>query len=87
MSEIKLLYFASAQDATKVPEETLVLTELPSPTIPSLLTWLIEKYPELEKIFAGNTMFAVNMEYVERNSEVALKGGDEVALIPPVSGG
>ncbi|ORX75109.1 molybdopterin synthase, small subunit CNX7 [Basidiobolus meristosporus CBS 931.73] len=88
MSEkLKLLYFASAQDAAQVQEETLLLTELPTPNVASLIAWMTEKYPGMGKLFSSNTMLAVNMEYVELDSQVALKDGDEVAVIPPVSGG
>ena len=45
---------------------------------------LCSRYPELSD-YGERLMFAVNAEYVD--SSFILKGGEEVALIPPVSGG
>ena len=45
---------------------------------------LCASYPELSD-YRERLMFAVNAEYVD--SSFILKGGEEVALIPPVSGG
>lgn len=36
---------------------------------------------------AGCCVFAVNQEYVSKEQPVPLEDGDEVALIPPISGG
>lgn len=32
-------------------------------------------------------MIAVNQNYIEKESEIILNGGEEVAVIPPISGG
>ncbi len=45
---------------------------------------LCRRYPGLAD-YDGRLMFAVNSEYV--SGEHRLRGGDELALIPPVSGG
>ncbi len=45
---------------------------------------LCQRYPNLSG-FDHTLMFAVNAEYVSRGHPV--RDGDEVALIPPVSGG
>ena len=45
---------------------------------------LCEKYPAMAGL-DGSLMYAVNAEYVE--AEHPLHDGDELALIPPVSGG
>jgi molybdopterin synthase catalytic subunit len=42
------------------------------------------RYPELKAI-AGSLLLAVNREFAERT--VKLQEGDEVGVIPPVSGG
>ncbi len=47
-----------------------------------LLAVLAERYPRLH---LGRGLIAVNQEYV--GEDFALHDGDEVALIPPVSGG
>jgi molybdopterin converting factor subunit 1 len=45
---------------------------------------LCRRFPEMEGL-EGSIMYAVNAEYV--SAEQPLKNGDELALIPPVSGG
>lgn len=45
---------------------------------------LIKRYPELGPIIRVSR-FAVNGSYV--GDDYLLKGGEEIALIPPVSGG
>lgn len=37
---------------------------------------------------SGNLILALNQEYLERDSEnIRLNAGDEIAVIPPISGG
>lgn len=45
---------------------------------------LCRKHPDMEGL-EGSLMYAVNAEYV--GADHPLKNGDELALIPPVSGG
>jgi molybdopterin converting factor subunit 1 len=45
---------------------------------------LCTRYPDMAA-YAGTVMYAVNAEYV--SPEHPLRDGDELALIPPVSGG
>ena len=53
-------------------------------TVEDLLQRLVSDYPKLAG-HTGTLMVAVNAEYVEAAQR--LHAGDEVALIPPVSGG
>ncbi len=64
------------------PELVMELPE--SATVADLLKKVEERFPGLP-IAAPVTMIAVNAEYVEESHP--LHDGDEVALIPPVSGG
>ena len=58
---------------------------VPSPaTVGAALAVLAEAHPSIG-LLVDNTMVAVNQEYADRAH--ALEEGDEVALIPPVSGG
>lgn len=58
----------------QVPENTLVA---------DFKKLLIEEYPELIEL--NSLAIAVNSEYA--NDEIVLQSNDEIALIPPVSGG
>ena len=53
-------------------------------TAGEVYTLLCRSYPTLSG-FEGTLMFAVNREFV--TLEHAVRDGDELALIPPVSGG
>jgi molybdopterin converting factor small subunit len=46
---------------------------------------LKKEFPILNKILS-NCLFAINQEYYYKKS-INLKEGDEIALIPPISGG
>jgi molybdopterin synthase sulfur carrier subunit len=74
--------FAAYQEAYGTPE--LVL-KFPSQTpVSTLLDTLIAEHPELDQ-WRNLTRFGVNLQFVEPES--ILHEGDEVVLIPPVSGG
>ena len=53
-------------------------------TVATLMRRLESDHPKLSP-YVGYLMTAVNAQYVERSHP--LKEGDEVAFIPPVSGG
>jgi molybdopterin converting factor subunit 1 len=53
-------------------------------TVAELLTTLRREYPAVDAI-AGSVRVAVNHEFV-RDDRIVIEG-DEVAIIPPVSGG
>ena len=56
----------------------------PQATVSALLDEIARQYPQVSP-HLRNVLVAVNQEYVDR--EHPLGEGDEVALIPPVSGG
>ncbi|MCC5835832.1 MAG: MoaD/ThiS family protein [Opitutales bacterium] len=79
---MKILFFSQARNLAGCSEcrwdpESTQTTE-------SLWTHLLEHYPELKKI-RSQTRLARNGELA--NSATRFEKGDEVALIPPVSGG
>lgn len=74
--------FAAYQEAYKVPE--LVLEFPPETSVAGVLENLIAEHPELKQ-WRNLTRFGVNLQFVE--PDILLKDGDEVVLIPPVSGG
>ncbi len=74
--------FAAYQEAYGVSE--LVL-EFPSETpVTAVRDRLIDEHPELDQ-WRDLTRFGVNLQFVEPDTLV--QNGDEVVLIPPVSGG
>ncbi len=79
--QITVLYFAQVREATKVKKETLEISKNSSVT--DLLSLIRTRYPELRNVIDFNT--SVNYKLV--NSDAILRDKDEVALLPPVSGG
>lgn len=74
--------FAAYQDAYGVPELSL---EIPTgQTVEQICDRLILDHPELSA-FKEITRFGVNLQFVEPDTVV--QNGDEIVLIPPVSGG
>lgn len=53
-------------------------------TVSQILDHLIVQFPSLDR-WRAVTRYAVNLNFVD--PQTLLKDGDEVALIPPVSGG
>jgi molybdopterin synthase sulfur carrier subunit len=80
--KITMKYFASLREALGRSEETL---EVPGGTdVERLRGLLVERHPALRDLM-GSTLAIVNMAYV--TGERLLEDKDEVAFIPPVSGG
>ncbi|KAF9976735.1 hypothetical protein BGZ73_007960 [Actinomortierella ambigua] len=78
-----VLYFASAKDAAQTDSEKLDWT--PGLNHTELTSLLVKRHPELEPVLAVS-MYAVNMEYSDDPSWT-VQPNDEIAIIPPVSGG
>jgi molybdopterin synthase sulfur carrier subunit len=74
--------FAAYQEAYGVPE--LILEFPPNTPVAAVLERLISEHPELKQ-WHDLTRFGINLEFVE--PDTLLQDGDEVVLIPPVSGG
>ena len=77
-----LLYFSQIRDALGREEERLDLP--PGSRVKDLERLLGKRSPQIAGPLESVT-FAVNNEYVDRDSE--LLDGDVVALISPISGG
>lgn len=62
--------------------------ELPgdSSSVSQLREQIVVKLPGLKPVAATVTL-ALNQEYLDPEQDAALKDGDEVAFIPPISGG
>ena len=79
---IKVLFFASCRDLIGTGEREMTLTD--GATVKDLISKLASEYTRFTDL-APSLMVSVNQAYVERDAE--LQDGDEVAFIPPVSGG
>ncbi|MDJ0724555.1 MAG: molybdopterin converting factor subunit 1 [Prochloraceae cyanobacterium] len=74
--------FAAYQEAYGLSELKL---ELPAQTsVKEVLDRLLQERPELQK-WRDRTRFGVNLQFV--TGDTPLQNGDEVVMIPPVSGG
>lgn len=74
--------FAAYQEAYGVSE---LMREFPPKTpVSTVLESLIDEHPELNR-WREITRFGINLKFVE--PDTILQDGDEVVLIPPVSGG
>lgn len=80
--KVKVKLFAIYQEAFETPELDLVFPQ--QTTVSDVLKTLLEKKPYLSK-WQDVTRFGVNLQFV--TPDTALKDGDEIVLIPPVSGG
>jgi len=80
--QVKVKLFAVYQEVFGTSDLDLEL--LPETTVGEILQSLIDRQPQIEK-WREVTRFGVNLQFVE--SDTVLKDGDEVVLIPPVSGG
>ncbi len=79
---IKVLFFASCRDLIGTDERKMTLPD--GATVMDLISELASEQVRFTDM-APSLMVSVNQAYVERDSE--LQDGDEVAFIPPVSGG
>lgn len=79
---ITLKLFAAYQEACNA--EQLQLDLPPGTPVAQLRDRLIAEHPQLER-WRSVTRFGVNLEFVP--PDTPLQEGDEVVLIPPVSGG
>lgn len=90
MINVTVLLFAKARELAGISSLSL---NLPSETSPQVAFHeiLLSKYPNLRPL-ADHCLLAVNHNYVQANiksisTEDILKDGDELAIIPPISGG
>jgi molybdopterin synthase sulfur carrier subunit len=79
---ITVKLFAVYQEAYGILELKLSFAE--RTPVQAVLDYILREHPELES-WRNLTRFGVNLQFVEPN--ILLHDGDEVVLIPPVSGG
>src|SRR5574342_405208 len=79
---VKVLFFGQLRELVGASEESV---ELPAgASVADLISHYQQRVPRLRE-FRPSLAVAVNQEYAD--AAAALRSGDEVAFIPPVSGG
>lgn len=88
---VTVLLFARACELTG--ESSIVLNlpvdaSAPALTLTNIRSWLQTNRPALSALLSSpSTLLTHNASYVDNEDFVVLKSGDEVAVVPPVSGG
>lgn len=78
-----ILFFGITRDITGTDQIRLIEEGDRLNTVASLKTYLCQKYPEMAKL--SSLAIAVNSAYAQEDTPI--DKNDEVAIIPPVSGG
>jgi len=84
---VKIFFFAKSRELTGCSEAFLSLPC--SLSTKQLLDLIVEHYSSLA-IIKSNLILSHNEEYVnihEEGGAIRLQAGDEIAVIPPISGG
>ncbi|KAF0286861.1 Molybdopterin synthase sulfur carrier subunit [Amphibalanus amphitrite] len=82
-ADVTLLLFAKARELVGSPQVSVsVPTECSGAELRELL---VQTYPQLATL-QGTFILAVNQRYLEADESVTIRRGDEVAVIPPISG-
>ncbi|MDX1666186.1 MAG: MoaD/ThiS family protein [Saprospiraceae bacterium] len=80
-TSVQVLAFGIAKDIIGQPQVAIDLS--PSPTVGELKAVLLDRFPAFGRL--NSMAIAVNSEYARDEDRV--DSGDEVVIIPPVSGG
>ena len=81
--QVSVVYFAAARELAGCSQEQIVLPSSPTP-VPQLVRLLAERHARLGPLL-HRMRFAINGELV--GDEESVRGGDEIAVLPPVAGG
>ncbi|KAG7163736.1 Molybdopterin synthase catalytic subunit-like [Homarus americanus] len=81
---VTVLFFAGARDLAGVDRSAVTLTAITTPE--QLLAQVVRSFGEIAKI-RESVIISLNQEYCEPGQWLVLSTGDEVAIIPPISGG
>jgi molybdopterin converting factor small subunit len=87
MGEIAVLYFAAATTVTGRTSETFALPD-DGLKLSDLAKLIVSRHPNtgIDRVLGGSR-WSVDAELVQVLDSFILRGGEEVAVIPPVSGG
>ena len=82
---VTLLLFAKARELLAASSVTLAVPASVT-RVPDLVSHIVSVHPVLKRL-GGTFVLAHNETYLDHESEVVLRPGDELAVIPPISGG
>jgi len=87
MSKITVLYFAAAMTATRRTSESFALPD-DGLKLSDLAKLIVSRHPNtgIDRVLE-QSRWSVGTELVHDLGSLVLRGGEEVAIIPPVSGG
>lgn len=86
--EVRVLFFAAAKDLAGCAGTTIRISPSSTPHF-ALNSFVLPKFPSLAAL-APYCALAVNLEYVDASEGAVappFRDGDELAIIPPISGG
>lgn len=83
--EVRLLLFAKARDLAGITEAALLSPKILR-DVEELKQLIFKAHPSLG-ILESCVVVAINESYVEPGVEIRLQQGDQIAIIPPISGG
>lgn len=82
--DLKVLFFARARELAGCSAAVLSVPDgSDTSALPQLLA---AAYPQLQQVL-GSCLLSVNLMYVDEQAPKPLQPGDEVGVIPPISGG
>lgn len=79
---VKVLFFGRIRELAGITEESMQIAE--GATLDDLFAAYCLRFPQLQN-FRGSLVASRNQEFAAWDTPIA--GGDEVAFLPPVSGG
>lgn len=80
---MKVRFFASVRELLGVSSREIPIE--PNQTVSSIIQMLVSEYPQIIPLLE-TSLIALNMEYISDFSKLVAQT-DELAIIPPVSGG
>lgn len=84
MNDVTVHFFASLREAVGTAQISLPLTK--STTVSGLVSLIAEQHEDWQSVLNDtDVLVAVNQTMVDR--DYGVKPGDEVAFLPPVTGG